>query len=63
VVARRAGHNFTYAQLMYWFTILGLIVPGSSYWTIAFGLEKGEVEKDDEGMRSAWNFGKNVAGW
>ncbi len=61
VVARRAGHNFIYAQLMYWFTILGMVVPGSSYWTIAFGREKGEVQKDDEGMRSAWNFGKNIA--
>ncbi len=61
VVARRAGHNFTYAQIMYWFNILGMIVPGSSYWTVAFGREKGEVESDAEGMRTAWNFGKNIA--
>ena len=61
VVARRAGQNFTHAQLTYWFHILGFFMPGSTYWNIAFGREKGEVEKDEEGLRTAWNFGKNVA--
>ncbi len=61
VVARRAGHNFTFAQLWYWFHILGFFVPGSTYWNIAFGREKGEVERDEEGLATAWNFGKNIA--
>ena len=61
VVARRAGQNFTVAQLTFWFEILGMVVPGSTYWNIAFGREKGDVSKDEEGMRTAWNFGKNVA--
>ncbi len=61
VVARRAGQNFTFAQLMYWFHILGFFMPGSTYWNIAFGREKGEVEGDEEGLRTAWNFGKNIA--
>ena len=61
VVARRAGQNFTIAQLTFWFQILGIVVPGSTYWNIAFGREKGDVSKDEEGMRTAWNFGKNVA--
>ncbi len=61
VVARRAGQNFTFAQIMYWFHILGFFMPGSTYWNIAFGREKGEVEKDEEGMTTAWNFGKNIA--
>jgi multimeric flavodoxin WrbA len=61
VVARRAGQNFTLAQLAYWFYIMGCFVPGSTYWNIAFGEEKGEVEKDEEGLKTAWNFGKNVA--
>lgn len=61
VVARRAGHNFTFAQLTLWFQILGFYVPGSTYWNIAFGREKGEVQQDEEGLRTAWNFGKNVA--
>jgi len=61
VVARRAGQNFTFAQLMYWFHILGFYVPGSTYWNIAFGREKGEVQDDEEGLLTAWNFGKNIA--
>ncbi len=61
VVARRAGQNYTFAQLMYWFHLLGFYMPGSTYWNIAFGREKGEVEQDEEGLQTAWNFGKNVA--
>jgi len=61
VVARRAGQNFTFAQLMYWFHIQGFFMPGSTYWNIAFGREKGEVSGDEEGLRTAWNFGKNIA--
>ena len=61
VVARRAGQNFTFAQLMYWFHILGFFMPGSTYWNIAFGREKGKVQEDEEGLTTAWNFGKNIA--
>ncbi|MBI2868519.1 MAG: flavodoxin family protein [Chloroflexi bacterium] len=61
VVARRAGHNFTIAQLTFWFQILGMVVPGSTYWNVAFGRNKGEVAGDEEGLSTAWNFGKNIA--
>jgi multimeric flavodoxin WrbA len=61
VVARRAGQNFTFSQLMFWFHILGFYMPGASYWNIAFGRDKGTVQNDEEGMATAWNFGKNVA--
>ena len=61
VVARRAGKNFTIAQLTYWFQILGFFIPGSSYWNVAIAWEKGEVEQDEEGLKTCRNFGKNVA--
>jgi multimeric flavodoxin WrbA len=61
VVARRAGQNFTSAQLTFWFQILGFFTPGSTYWNVSFGRNKGEVEKDQEGLTTARNFGKNVA--
>ena len=60
VVARRAGQNFTLAQLLFFFLHQGMIVPGSTYWNIAFGREKGEVAKDEEGLRTARNFGKKM---
>lgn len=58
VVARRAGQNFAFAQLLFFFLHQGMIVPGSTYWNIAFGREKGEVSSDEEGLRTARNFGK-----
>ncbi len=61
VVARRAGQNFTFAQLNFWFGILGMVVPGSTYWNIGVGGEKGEIANDKEGMETFWNFGKNMA--
>ena len=61
VVARRAGQNFALAQMTFWFQVLGMVVPGSTYWNIAFGKNRGEVSNDEEGMETAWNFGKNIA--
>jgi multimeric flavodoxin WrbA len=61
VVARRAGQNFTFAELLFWFHIHQIVNPGSVYWNVAFGREKGEVEKDEEGLNIAWRFGKNCA--
>jgi multimeric flavodoxin WrbA len=61
VVARRAGHNFTLSQLTLWYQILGMVIPGSTYWNIAFGRNPSEVYSDEEGMRTAYNFGKNLA--
>ncbi|MFH1169259.1 MAG: flavodoxin family protein [Chloroflexota bacterium] len=61
VVARRAGQNFTFAQLMYWFHIMGFFMPGSTYWNVAIGRDKGDVAGDEEGLKTAWTFGKNTA--
>ena len=61
VVARRAGQNFTYAQLMFFFMITGMIVPGSTYWNMAFGRDKNDVLNDEEGVRIIQHFGKKLA--
>jgi multimeric flavodoxin WrbA len=61
VVARRAGQNFTYAQLLFFFTINDMIVPGSSYWNVAFGRNRGEVTGDEEGLETIAHFADNVA--
>jgi multimeric flavodoxin WrbA len=61
VVARRAGVNFTYAQLQLWFVIMGMFVPGSTYWPIAYGLKPGEVAQDAEGMKTVDNLAENMA--
>ena len=61
VVARRAGVNFTYAQLQLWYVICGMIVPGSTYWPIAYGLNPGEVAQDAEGLKTIANLADNIA--
>lgn len=61
VVARRAGQNFTYAQLALWYTINEMIVVGSIYWNIGFGRNKGEIMDDGEGVETMQRFGQNVA--
>ncbi len=60
VVARRAGQNFTFAQLNYWFLIAEMIVPGSTYWNVAFGAKQGEVRDDSEGMDTVRNVAANM---
>jgi multimeric flavodoxin WrbA len=60
-VARRAGQNFTFAQLNYFFLINEMIIPGSTYWNIAFGREKGEAANDEEGMQTIKNLAHNMA--
>jgi len=60
-VARRAGVNFTFAQLNYFFLISDMIVPGSTYWNVAYGREKGQVAGDEEGLKTIDRLAENVA--
>jgi multimeric flavodoxin WrbA len=60
VVARRAGQNFTYAQLLYWYMANDMVVPGSNYWNIAFGRDVGEVNNDEEGLATIDKFSDNL---
>jgi len=38
-----------------------MIIPGSSYWNVGVGLNRGDVEKNEEGMQTMKNLGKNIA--
>jgi multimeric flavodoxin WrbA len=62
-VARRAGHNLAFSQLLLWFFINGLIVPGSSYWNVATAGTGGarDAEKDAEAVQTVTNFSQNMA--
>lgn len=61
VVARRAGQNFTYLQLLQWYLINDMVVPGSSYWNVGFGLEPGDVDNDEEALQTVTRFAENLA--
>lgn len=60
VAVRRAGAIHTFDTMNHFFLIGQMIVVGSSYWNIGIGREKGEVEKDDEGMLTMKNLGHNI---
>ncbi len=61
VAVRRAGAAHAFASMNQFFLIEQMIVVGSSYWNIGIGREIGEVENDDEGMRTMRDLGSNLA--
>ena len=60
-VARRGGSIHTFDSLNHFFFISQMIVPGSSYWNMGFGRNIGEVEQDEEGLRTMTVLGQNMA--
>ena len=60
-VARRGGHTFTLQEMLMFFLINDMIVPGSTYWNVAFGRAPGEVADDLEGVETIRHFARNVA--
>jgi multimeric flavodoxin WrbA len=62
-VARRAGHNLAFSQLLLWFFINGITVPGSTYWNVGLAGTGGsrDADKDEEGMSTVENFANNMA--
>jgi multimeric flavodoxin WrbA len=60
-VARRAGKTFTFAQLSMWFLINDMVVPGSSYWNVAQGRDRGDALEDEEGVGTIDRLAANLA--
>ncbi len=61
VAVRRAGGIPTFDAINHFFLINQMIIPGSSYWNVGIGLNKGDVEKDEEGIKTMEDLGKNMA--
>jgi len=61
VAVRRGGEIHAFDTLNHFFLISQMIVPGSIYWNMGIGREIGEVEKDDEGLRTMETLGRNMA--
>ena len=60
-VARRGGHTATIQEMLMFFFINDMIVPGSTYWNMVFGWQPGEAEEDTEGIETIRRFADNVA--
>lgn len=60
VAVRRGGGTHVYDTINHMFLMSGMIVPGSSYWNLGFGLNPGEVNHDGEGMNNIRHLGKAI---
>jgi len=61
VAVRRAGAIHAFDSINHFFLIGQMIIPGSSYWNIGIGRAKGDVEQDEEGLRTMQTLGQNMA--
>lgn len=61
VAVRRAGAVHVFDSINHFFTISQMIIPGASYWNLGIGLAEGDVEKDEEGVRTMQVLGRNMA--
>ena len=61
VAVRRAGGIHVFDSINHFFTISQMIICGSSYWNLGVGLDKGDVEKDEEGIKTMKTLGQNMA--
>ncbi len=54
---RRAGATHVFDTINHMFLMSQMIVPGSIYWNLGVGLDKGDVLNDAEGMRNMRHLG------
>jgi multimeric flavodoxin WrbA len=60
-VARRGGHTASIQEMLMFYLINDMVVPGSDYWNMVFGRTPGEVWEDSEGVETLQRFAGNVA--
>jgi multimeric flavodoxin WrbA len=61
VAVRRGGATHVFDSINHLFFISSMIVPGSLYWNLGMGLDKGDVLNDEEAMRNMNHLGQSIA--
>lgn len=61
VAVRRAGAINVFDSINHFFLIGQMIVPGSIYWNVGIGREIGDVEQDEEGLKTMQVLGENIS--
>jgi multimeric flavodoxin WrbA len=61
VAVRRGGAINVFDTINHFFTIGQMIIPGSSYWNVGIGRNIGDVEQDEEGIKTMRDLGENMA--
>jgi len=57
---RRGGATHVFDTVNHMFLMSQMIVPGSTYWNIGIGHDKGDVAEDAEGLANMDNLGKTI---
>jgi multimeric flavodoxin WrbA len=60
VAVRRGGATHVYDTINHMFQMSRMIIPGSTYWNMGYGLNKGEVIGDKEGLTNMRHIGKCI---
>ena len=61
VAVRRGGAIAVFDAINHFYFINQVVVPGSSYWNLGIGLNKGDVANDAEGMETMAALGRTMA--
>jgi len=61
VAVRRAGAVQAFTSMNLFLHYMQTVMPGASYWSLAVGRDPGDVLKDDEGMQTMRDLGRNMA--
>ncbi|MGE4503728.1 MAG: flavodoxin family protein [Desulfovibrionaceae bacterium] len=61
VAVRRGGATHVFDSINHMYLMSQMIVPGSTYWNMGYGLNEGEVANDAEGMRNMRHLGDAIA--
>ena len=60
VAVRRGGATHAFDTINHMFQMSRMVIPGSTYWNMGFGLDKGEVLEDKEGLANMRHLGKCI---
>jgi multimeric flavodoxin WrbA len=61
VAVRRGGATHVFDTINHMFLMSSMIVPGSIYWNLGIGRDKGQVLEDEEAMRNMNHLGQTIA--
>ncbi|GAB6058244.1 flavodoxin family protein [Desulfonatronum parangueonense] len=61
VAVRRGGGTHVFDTINHMFLMSSMIVPGSIYWNLGYGLHKGDVLQDEEALRNMNHLGRTIA--
>ena len=60
VAVRRGGATHVYDTINHMFQMSKMIMPGSTYWNMGYGFDKGAVSNDAEGLANMKHLGKSI---